>query len=178
MAEQFAVISALGADRPGLVADLTQFLVARGANVEESRMVLLGAEFGVMMLISGQEPRMAEIAGGLAQLEASLGLRALYKVTRDPRAHRAAPTLPYLVTVESLDREGIVHAVATTVRELGLNIVSLDTSSYAAPFSGGTLFRLQATIDVPPGKAARELRQALDQLANQDNLDIEVKARG
>lgn len=177
MSEQFLVLSALGTDRPGLVAELTRFLVERGVNVEESRMVTLGAEFGVMMLVSGEPDKVARIDPDLPSFEERTGLRLLTKPTRDPRQQRAQGAIPYEITLDAIDREGIVHALASEVHRLGLNIVSLETSSYAAPFSGGTLFRLEATVDVPPGKKARELRDALDALADREHVDVEVKAR-
>jgi len=177
MTQRFLVLSALGTDRPGLVAEMTKFLVERGANVEESRMVTLGAEFGVMMLVSGAEGPLGQVQGDLPTLEAATGLQVLVKLTRDPREQRPAAAIPYEIRLEAIDREGIVHALASELHRLGLNIVALDTSSFAAPFSGGMLFRLEATVDVPPGKRARELRDALEALADREHLDIEVKAR-
>lgn len=175
MSTTYLVISALGTDRPGLVAALTEHLAARRANIEESRMVLLGSEFGIMMLVSGTEADLASVQRDLPELESKAGLRMLAKPTHDPRSRRKSETLPYQITVEAIDREGIVAAVSAEVNRLGLNIVSLDTSSFAAPFSGGELFKLEAVVDVPPGRVARELRQALDRLADRENLDIDVK---
>ena len=178
MATPFLVLSALGADRPGLVADLTRFLVERGANVEESRMVTLGAEFGAMMLVSGAPGALERVRSELGALEASTGLVALCKPTTDPRARAAAAaTLRHEIVLEAIDREGIVHALAAEVHRLGLNLVDVETSSYAAPFSGGELFRLEATVDVAPGKPARALREALEALAEREHLDIEIKSR-
>ena len=175
--DHFLVLSALGTDRSGLVAELTRFLVERGANVEESRMVTLGAEFGVMMLISGPGAVCERVALDVEAIEKATGLRILVKPTRDPREQRPSQAIPYEIRVEAIDREGIIHALAEEVRRMGLNIVALETSSFAAPFSGGTLFRLDATVDVPPGKTLRELRERLGALAERENLDIDVKTR-
>jgi glycine cleavage system transcriptional repressor len=172
--DHFLVLSALGTDRPGLVAELTRFLVDRGANVEESRMVTLGAEFGVMMLLSGAEQVCEQVALDAGMIEKNLGLRVLVKATRDPREQRPTAAIPYEIRI---DREGIVHALAEQLRRLELSIVELETRSFAAPFSGGTLFRLEATVLVTPGKQARELREALDTLADRENLDIDLKTR-
>lgn len=177
MSEHFLVLSALGTDRPGLVAELTRYLVERGGNVEESRMVTLGAEFGVMVLVSGEADALARIERELPTMEERTGLRALAKPTRDPREQRPAAALTYEIRVEALDREGIVHALSAELHRLGLNIVALETSAYAAPFSGGTLFRLEAIVDAPPGKKSRELRAALDAMAERENLDVDVKTR-
>lgn len=175
--DHFVVLSALGTDRSGLVAELSRFLVERGANVEESRMVTLGAEFGVMMLISGSLAVCERVVAEVEQIEKVTGLRVLAKPTRNPREMRPSGTIPYEVRLEAIDREGIVHALSEEIRRLELNIVALETSSFAAPFSGGTLFRLEATVDVPPGKKVRELRERLEALADRENLDIDIKTR-
>ena len=178
MATPFLVLSALGADRPGLVADLTRFLAERGANVEESRMVTLGGEFGVMVLISGEPAALERVRGELGVLEASTGLAALCRPTVDPRGRPgAAGTLRQTIVLEAIDREGLVHALASEVHRLGLNLVDVETTSYAAPFSGGELFRLEATVDVAPGRPARQLRDALEALADREHLDIEIRGR-
>jgi len=175
--DHFLVLSALGTDRPGLVAELTRFLVDRGANVEESRMVTLGAEFGVMMLLSGSAQVCEQVALDAGVIEKNLGLRVLVKATRDPREQRPTAAIPYEIRLEAIDREGIVHALAEQLRRLELSILELETRSFAAPFSGGVLFRLEATVLVTPGKQARELREALDTLADRENLDIDLKTR-
>ncbi|MCS6901937.1 MAG: ACT domain-containing protein [Myxococcales bacterium] len=175
--DHFLVLSALGSDRPGLVAELTQFLVKQGVNVEESRMVTLGAEFGVMMLLSGSADACERVVSGSGEVASSLGLQLLTRPTRDPWAQRSAKAIPYEIRLEAIDREGIVHALAAELRRLDLNIVNLETSSFSAPFSGGTLFRLLATVEVPPGKPLRALREALDALADRENLDLEIRSK-
>ena len=44
---QKLVITALGADRPGIVNELSEALYARQLNIEDSRMSVLGGEFAI-----------------------------------------------------------------------------------------------------------------------------------
>ena len=46
------IVTAIGDDRPGIVSDLSNIITECGGNVEESRMIKLGSEFSVIMLIS------------------------------------------------------------------------------------------------------------------------------
>ena len=46
------VVTAVGRDRPGIVAELTAAVAACRANVADSRMALLGGEFALMMPVS------------------------------------------------------------------------------------------------------------------------------
>ena len=48
-----ALLTAFGADRVGIVDDLTSLILEARCNVEESRMSVLGGEFAVILLFSG-----------------------------------------------------------------------------------------------------------------------------
>ena len=47
-------MSAIGRDRPGIVADLAELIYECDCNLEDSRMTILGSEFAVLLLLSGQ----------------------------------------------------------------------------------------------------------------------------
>ena len=50
----YIVLTAIGPDRPGLVDEISSFLAARKINIEDSRMAVLGGEFAIIMLASGE----------------------------------------------------------------------------------------------------------------------------
>jgi glycine cleavage system transcriptional repressor len=172
---QYLVLSALGPDRSGLVADVTQYLTSRGANVEDSRMAVLGEEFGIMILISGRGPTLARVVADLAELEQRTGLGVLTRETKGPGGGRRGDVTPCTVTAEALDHEGIVYAVSAAIHALGINIVSLGTKKYEAPVTGSALFRLEAHVDVPRDVTLEALRHALGEVAASENVDIDVR---
>ena len=51
--EQLMVISAVGGDRTGVVHELTKVILDCGGSIKESRMTALGAEFAMLLLVSG-----------------------------------------------------------------------------------------------------------------------------
>ncbi|HVY46467.1 MAG TPA: ACT domain-containing protein [Minicystis sp.] len=172
----YAVLTALGPDRPGLVAETTHFLTDRGLNVEDSRMAVLGGEFGIMMLVSGTPEELARVEKEAGELGARANLAVLIRRTKSPEEHRRAAAVPCLVVAEALDHEGIVRAIASALHEVGVNIVSLDTSAYEAPVTGSPLFRLEARVDVPPGLTVARVRAAMARVADVENLDIDVRS--
>lgn len=172
----FLVLSCLGPDRPGLVAEITDFLTTRGGNVEDSRMAILGAEFGVLLLASGPPEVVGTIERDLPALEQKTGMSVLARRTKSPAEHRRAPTIPCVVTAEALDHEGIVRAVSSALTLAGVNIVSLEATAYAAPVTGSQLFRMEARVDVPQAVGVGKVRQAMDAVANEQNLEIEVRS--
>src|SRR2546423_3870334 len=48
-------VSAVGADRPGIVASVTGVLYEQGCNVEDTEMSVLRGNFAMMMVISGPD---------------------------------------------------------------------------------------------------------------------------
>jgi glycine cleavage system transcriptional repressor len=176
MEEKYLVISALGPDRPGLVSEVTHFIAERGGNVEDSRMAVLGGEFGIMALVSGTDSQIEAISNAAAQLESRTGLTCLVRPTESPEAHRKATVVPCRILANALDHEGIVRAVSTALFETGINIVSLHTTAYNAPITGSPLFQLEVTVDVPREVSVSQVRQAMSHVADAEGLDIEVRA--
>lgn len=173
--KEFLVLSALGTDRPGIVAEVTEFLDAHGANVEDSRMAVLGGEFSLMMLVSGGAPDLGRVTAEIGSLEQSSGLRVFCKPTNAPYQHRASGAVPYVVNAYAMDHEGIVHAIASALSRRGVNIVSLETSTYPAPVSGTPLFRMELHMDVPNEVPVGTLRAELERVAAEENADVELK---
>ena len=174
--ERFLVISALGSDRPGLVAEVTEYVSHHSGNIEDSRMAVLGAEFGILLLVSGVEDEIAAIERDLAQLTEKTGLQISARRTKSPEEHRRAAAIPCVVTAEALDQEGIVRSVARALLNVGVNIVSLETTAYEAPVTGSPLFRMEARVDIPPGVTVGKVRKAMDAVADSENLDIDVRS--
>jgi glycine cleavage system transcriptional repressor len=174
--DQYLVLSALGDDRPGLVAEVSHYLAERGVNVEDSRMAVLGAEFGIQMLVSGPEPSIAKVIADMGELETKTKLGVLVRRTKSPEEHRRAAVIPCVVTAEAIDHEGIVRAVALAISHMGINIVSLETTTYNAPVTGSPLFRLEAHIDLPQGVSLAQFRGQMQDVAQRESLDIDVRS--
>jgi glycine cleavage system transcriptional repressor len=68
-----------------------------------------------------------------------------------------------------------VYAVTAAVRALGGNIVSLETSAYQASVTGAPLFRMELCADFPESVGASRLREALEQVSETANADVEVR---
>src|SRR5579871_6398305 len=112
MSTRYLVLSALGPDRPGLVAEVTHYVTERGGNIEDSRMAVLGGEFGVMMLVSGTGDEIARIGADREKLCASTGLDVTARDTKSPEEHRRSQSIPCVITCDAIDNPGIVRAVS------------------------------------------------------------------
>lgn len=172
----YSVLTAVGEDRVGIVDDLSTLVTKQGCNIEESRMAVLGGEFAIVMLVSGN-PGALETLGRMAPARGTeLRLRVETRLTRAPRPQGAGR--PYLLETVSLDAPGIVQAVAEVLRRHGVNIENLDTETASAPWTGAPMFRMRAHVVVPGGTAVSELRHELEALELERDLDITLKPAG
>jgi glycine cleavage system transcriptional repressor len=166
----YAVISAIGADRVGIVDGLSGLIAEAGANIEESKMAVLGGEFAVMMLVSLKAKDFEGLVANCKAVETGLGLRVEIKPTAESSAQIGGR--PYGLETVSLDGQGIVHAVSAVLHRFGVNIEELETRTEGAPLTGAPMFHLRAGIVVGPGVAIAELRRALEELHPGQDLDI------
>ena len=116
-------VTAIGTDRPGIVAAVTRILHERGGNLEDSAMTILGGQFAIVLLVATEDEPEA-LRDALQQATAELGLTI--SVCRTHGAHQGAdPT--HLLSVYGADRPGIVAGVTGALAEVGANIVDLET---------------------------------------------------
>ena len=78
------VISALGADRPGIVDELSNIIYKHSLNIEDSRMTVLGGEFAILLLVSGEQTSIDAFQTQANDIEQALQMRLLIKVTTEP----------------------------------------------------------------------------------------------
>ena len=166
------VISAIGEDRPGIVNDLSDIIFKLALNIEDSRMSVLGGEFAIQLLVSGDKQALDALHSKLADIESQLGLSIMAKATRGRAAETR--TVPYSVEVSSLDHQGIVHSIASFFSSRNINIVDLQTERYAAPHTGSPMFALHMTIGINADINIPQLREAFYDACEELNLDAEM----
>lgn len=167
------LVTAVGEDRPGIVARLTEVFVAHAANLEESRMAILGGEFAAIMLVSLPEESLSALNKDLQKLQ-SEGITVTSKKTEALKADRFKSHVEYRVMLRGADHEGIVFRVSSFLRDRAVNIQSADTELVHAPQTGSPLFQLVALVLVPPSLNAAELRKGLESIAQEECVDIEL----
>jgi glycine cleavage system transcriptional repressor len=89
--EHYLVITALGADRPGIVNTITRHVSSCGCNIEDSRLAMLGEEFTFIMLLSGSWNAITLIESTLPQKGAELDLLIVMKRTNSPATAAVYP---------------------------------------------------------------------------------------
>lgn len=131
-AEGLAVVTAVGADRPGIVAAVAAVLTEAGCNLEDSAMTILQDHFAMMLVVA--MPRELGLDALTASVEA-VGRSEDLMVSVRPLARGRSGTgrvaddggRDHRLSVYGADHPGIVSGVAGLLAERGVNIVDLST---------------------------------------------------
>jgi len=157
-------VSAVGADRPGIVAAVTRVFVEHGCNLEDTSMTILRGHFAMMLVVAAPD--------GLEQdaLEAALAVPASdFELVVAVRAiDDAVPVSPagesWTVSVYGADRPGIVHRVASLLADDGVNIVDLSTRVIGDP--ARPVYAMILEVTLPAGGDPAVLQARLADLAS------------
>lgn len=163
------VITALGDDKPGIVNSITETIMESGCNLENSRMSVLGGEFAVILLASGNWNTIAKLESQLAALQDSLGMHIFSKRTETRMAKKNV--MPYCADVISIDHPGIVHQLSNFFASKNINIEELTTSTYSAAHTGTPMFSVHMEVGIQSDTNIAELREAFMDFCDNLNLD-------
>lgn len=167
------VLTLMGHDRVGIVKEITNILVKHGGNVVNSRMARLGGEFAMLALISLAEKDLAALEADLQKLRGE-GFQITLFPTENNYAEKYAGWLPYQIEVLGADHEGIIYEIAHYLAQQGINFEDVETTTAPAPMSGTPLFKMQATVLVPPKLPFHKWSDALEEIGDKLNVTVEI----
>ncbi|MHB8670000.1 MAG: glycine cleavage system transcriptional repressor [Acidimicrobiales bacterium] len=161
-------VSAMGADRPGIVAAVTGALVELGANLDDCSMTILRGHFAMMIVVETPPATTAE------QIEAAVlaptrvhdlvvAVRAIDDDVPESPAGRS-----FSLSLHGADRPGIVHRVASLLASESVNIVDLTTRVIGEP--GRPVYAMTLDVTLPNDCDPDALAERLGVLASE--LDI------
>ena len=160
MSPRHFALSAVGVDRPGIVAGVAGALVELGCNLEDTSMSVLRGRFAVVMILAGPEDLDAAAVEARLRPEADrLGL-AVWVHEVDEREAAAPAGESWTVSVHGADHPGIVHGVARALADAGANIVDLSTRVLTGD---PPVYAMLIEVVVPPGVDGAALAVALEQ---------------
>lgn len=165
------VLTAIGDDRAGLVSALAGPVADAGGNWLESQMARLAGKFAGIVLVEVPDEAVAVLTAAVA----GLGAEGLLDVKVTPVADEG-PTGGTALTLHLLgqDRPGIVHQVSHVLAAHGVTIDQLQTGTVEAPMAGGLLFEADALVRAPAGMDEAALQAALEGLANELMVDLDL----
>jgi len=174
----YFILSAIGKDRPGIVADVSEVIYECGGNIEDSSMSLLRNHFALLLLFSTEREEVNQkLASGLKHLEWEKNLTVFYSPITLEEVHPKVKieTDPFKISTSGIDHAGIVFRVCRLLADQGINIIDVETRCVLSAESGTPLFEMDMDIDVPRKISEEGLRNNLHHLANELVIDLVLK---
>lgn len=165
--QHFLVITALGADRPGIVNTITRHVSSCGCNIEDSRLAMLGEEFTFIMLLSGSWNAITLIESTLPLKGAELDLLIVMKRT----AARPRPAMPATVwvQVEVPDSPHLIERFTALFDTFQMNIAELVSRTQPGDATRAAQLFIQITAHSPASQDASNIDQAFKALCTELN---------
>jgi len=173
-------LSAIGKDRPGIVAGLTAPLYARGCNIEDSSMTILEGEFAVILIMSvpgGAD--LTALTGEMDETGKKLSLTINMKEIDSEKVTKKNLLSNYIITLHGEDNTGIVHKTAKLLAEEGINITDLETKSARKEGDKGAaakqLYMMMMEVHLADNTDVKRLRNRLTALGHELGLSVSMK---
>ena len=166
-------VTAVGADRPGIVAAVTKVLVDHGCNLEDTSMTILRGHFAMMLVVdvpTGLDA--AELESSLAAPTADLGLVVTVRPIEEGVVAPADAGEEWTVSVYGADRPGIVYGVAGLLAQMGVNIIDLTTRVIGEP--GKPVYAMLLDVTLPADVAGADLQRRLEAMAADLGVDCSL----
>lgn len=167
--KQFLVVSVLAGNRSDILLGIARAVRDCGCNIAESHMMVLGNEFSMMLLVSGNWNTLTKFENQLPKLskQLMLTLAARRSEERVPRHD----LIPYAIDAVCLDQPGIVLNLTNFFAERGIGIADLATRTYLAAHTGAPMFAIQMAVNIPADLQIGTLRDEFTEFCDRLNLD-------
>lgn len=162
------IIVAIGEDRPGIVAKVTEILFKNGFNIEDSSMTRLNNEFTIMLIVKGDKS-LEHLKQEFSRLEKE-GLTIIIKEVSEDVINKPIKKLPiFNIAVYGSDKPGIVYKVSKLLADKGINISDLRTEKV------NSLYIMFIESEFPEEVDILEFNREIERLKQELDVDIEIE---
>ncbi|MBN1489026.1 MAG: hypothetical protein JXA69_03845, partial [Phycisphaerae bacterium] len=162
----YALMTSVGKDRPGIVAAISGVLLDADCNIEDSQMSRLGPDFACMLMLALPEGMTGDqLAQKLEPVRAEFGLWIrLADVPPEMVKYETYGQPVYLIHVYGADRKGIVHKISTHLASQSVNVTNLHTEviPHEKP-----LYVMLIEVEVPPFVDTGKLQDDLKKIGSE-----------
>lgn len=162
-------ITAIGRDRPGIVAGLTEALRDLGCNLEDVSSTILRGHF-TMMFVVDAPAEVEQIQRALDEAAEPLGVSVTVRDVEEGTPDR--PEATHTLTVYGADHPGIVAGIARLLAERGANITNLSCRIVG---DQAPVYAMVAEVALPEGDDGTDLTGAIEDRARELEVDATVR---
>lgn len=161
------VLLAAGLDQPGVLDEVTKYLLEHGAAIDEIRMTNLCGQFAMLMLLTADRATLSSVSAGLEGLARRTSLQLALQAARDdarPEGHL------YRLQMAGASESESLRKISHLLRALGINIDQIETRSTAEGFEMAMSFLVRREMPIT------NLREYVDQLLGPLKVRWELSA--
>ncbi len=167
-------LTAIGRDRPGIVASVTKVLYEHKCNIEDSSMTILEDEFAMILIMTvPAKHKIDSLMADLEKVETSMNLTIHLKEIHPEKAAVKKPFSNFIITLHGADKTGIIYRTAEALFEMGINITDLETKML--PGGAKKLYIMVMEVFTPGGVDIKKVEAKLDDLSKALGVTIKIK---
>ncbi|QJD71625.1 glycine cleavage system protein R [Marinobacterium sp. LSUCC0821] len=166
------VISFIADDKPGLVNLISTTVSQHDGNWLESSLSHLAGKFAGVVVVQISAEKAEALIGSLKALS-DKGIRLNAEI-----ASSGATEVEYRAATLDLighDKPGIVRDISNTLAQMGVNLAKLTTEITPGSMSSELLFKAQGQLQIPTTTDIHDLQDAIERLASDLMVDIEIE---
>ncbi len=165
---QYFLLWTIGPDRPGIVSEVSKTLYENGCNLEDSSMMRLGSEFGILLIFTSNKSISARLFSKLkTKFSLSVGLK---KISRQLASFKPAKDSAVIVTVHGTDKPGLVFNVTHALAQQKFNITDLSTHRTTSKGKPGYILFIEG--ELASAAHFKKMESTLSALAKK--LDVRI----
>lgn len=162
------VLTLVGEDRAGLVAEVADIVANHDGNWERSELAELAGTFAGVVEVSVASERVGELRAALEVLAGLLTITVHESTAGAPDA--AVHTIE--LHVLGNDHPGIVRELSTALRAQGASIDRLTSTTRDAAMSGGRLFEATIVARVEASSSPAAVVAEIERIAAEIQVDL------
>lgn len=172
-------MSAIGRDRPGIVADLAELIYECDCNLEDSSMTILGSEFAVLLLLTGEGDGVEQhLSAACKRVEWEKRLTVFFRpLEGEPVPFGVSGARVFELQATGVDKAGIVAKVARCLATHNISITQMSTASRPEPESGTPIYSMRVAMNAPKGVDEAGLRRELEAIAASLHIELSLQPR-
>ncbi len=164
----YYILIAIGEDKPGIVAKVTEILFKNGFNIEDSSMTRINNEFAIMLILKGEKD-LNLLKKEFESLEKE-NLTIILKELSKSAVEKERKKLPiFNIVVYGADKPGIVYKVSKLLADKGINISDLKTEKI------NSLYIMFIEAEFPANVDIIDFNNKIEKLKEELQVDIKVE---
>lgn len=166
------VLSVLGCDRPGIVAQVSSILTEHNCNIEDLTQTVLQTEFAAIFIFSTQSGNRQELTACLKSELEPQGLSIRIK-TMDSGCPAFQRSDPFVVVAIGPDQTGQIAGLSRVMYDFGCNITAIKAINRSDLYPDKIVIITE--MDVPLSVSVAELRLRLEQVSSSMGLECSLQ---